>query len=94
MGYPRLYSNCRFSVAHSAHSDRMEHMSAINTPPERLLVSAAEASARLGVSRSMVYALMAKGEIESVVIGKSRRIPVQALESFVDGLRSNPDSVG
>jgi excisionase family DNA binding protein len=53
---------------------------------KRLLVSPLEAAETLGCSRSMVYELMASGRLDSVRMGRLRRVPVVALEEFVDGL--------
>lgn len=50
---------------------------------QTLLVTAEEAARRLGLSRSRVYLLMSSGELESLKMGRSRRVPVQALEAFV-----------
>lgn len=67
-------------------------MDGTRTPPEtrgadRLLVRVGEAGEMLGIKRSKVYELLAAGEIESVTIGRSRRIPVDALRDYVAGLR-------
>ncbi|WP_250289509.1 helix-turn-helix domain-containing protein [Frankia sp. CiP1_Cm_nod1] len=58
----------------------------------KLLLTAAEAAAVLGVGRSTVYELMAAGQIESVRIGRSRRIPRAALVAYVDRLRGVSDT--
>lgn len=50
---------------------------------ERLLLRPAELGDAIGVSRSRAYALLASGEIPSVRIGGSIRIPVDALKSWV-----------
>ena len=57
----------------------------IETP--RLLVRVEEAATLLSLSRSKVYALMAAGELHSVTIGRSRRIPMEALTDYVANLR-------
>ncbi len=49
-------------------------------PPE-------EAARKLAISRATLYTLLAAGEIESVKIGKSRRIPDSALAAYVARLR-------
>jgi excisionase family DNA binding protein len=49
-----------------------------------LLLTVAEAAAILKISRSKTYELIASGEIESVTIGRSRRIPTSALVAFVE----------
>jgi excisionase family DNA binding protein len=52
----------------------------------RLLLKPEEAAMVLGVSRSTLYELLAAGAVESVHIGKSRRVPVTALERYVERL--------
>lgn len=56
----------------------------------RLLLTPLQAGAALGISRTRVFALLASGELESVQLGRSRRIPVAALEEFVGRLRQVP----
>lgn len=48
-----------------------------------LLVTVEDAARMLSLGRSSVYALVAKGRIQSILIGRSRRIPVTALQSFI-----------
>ena len=50
---------------------------------QRLLLTVPEAALRLGVGRSFLYELVMRGEIDSMKLGRSRRIPVVALERFV-----------
>jgi excisionase family DNA binding protein len=51
--------------------------------PIRLLLTSPEAAASLGISRSLVYELVQMGTIATVKIGRSRRVPVVALEDFI-----------
>lgn len=51
--------------------------------PQRLAYSPDEAAAALGVTRQHIYALMARGQLRSVKLGRSRRIPADALEALV-----------
>ncbi|ETA03993.1 transcriptional regulator [Frankia sp. CcI156] len=53
----------------------------------KLLLTPAEAAEILAVGRSTVYELLAAGDLESVRIGRSRRIPRAALDAFVRRLR-------
>jgi excisionase family DNA binding protein len=66
-------------------------VAALSGPPNdgvpRLLLKPEEAAIALGLSRSTLYELLAAGAIESVHIGKSRRVPVAALERYVERLR-------
>jgi excisionase family DNA binding protein len=57
-----------------------------NTTGERLLFRPEEAAQRLGIGRTKVYELMARGELRSVKIGAARRISATALADFVAGL--------
>jgi excisionase family DNA binding protein len=58
---------------------------------EKLLLSLAEAAAQLSIGRSRVDELMRLGELRSVKIGTSRRIPQAALADFIASLRSRDD---
>lgn len=58
---------------------------------DKLLVTPEEAALAVSIGRSRVYELMRAGVIESVRIGASRRIPVRALESFVERLRTEAE---
>jgi excisionase family DNA binding protein len=43
----------------------------------------------LGISRSTLYELMARGELEVVKIGRRTLIPAESLERYVARLRAN-----
>ena len=51
---------------------------------DKLLLRPQEAAELLGVGRSKVYALLAAGEIPSVRVGKSVRVPAAALRRWVE----------
>jgi excisionase family DNA binding protein len=53
----------------------------------KLLLSPTEAAELLGVGRSTVYELLNAGDVESVRIGRSRRIPYAAVVAYVARLR-------
>jgi excisionase family DNA binding protein len=61
---------------------------------ERLLYRPNEAATALGISRSKLYVLMASGQIESVQVGTARRIPIDALRSFIARLRNEDVTSG
>lgn len=50
----------------------------------KLLLTPVEAAEQLAVSRTKVYELMAAGLLRSIRIGRSRRVPVDALGDFID----------
>ena len=64
-------------------------LASVPTADPRLL-TVREAAKVLGIGRSTLYELMASGGMESVVIGRSRRVPHEALISFVAALRADP----
>lgn len=46
-----------------------------------------EAAEALGVGRTYVYGLMASGELESIKVGRLRRIPAECVDEYVRRLR-------
>jgi excisionase family DNA binding protein len=50
---------------------------------DQLLVTPEEAARRLSLGRTTIYELMASGELQSVSVGRCRRVPVSELCSFV-----------
>jgi excisionase family DNA binding protein len=55
---------------------------------ERALLSIPEAGEALHLGETKVKELVARGELLSVKIGKSRRIPATAVQAFVERLVS------
>lgn len=53
-------------------------------PEERLLLRVEESAAVLNVSRARLFELLGRGEIRSLKIGRSRRIPRAELERWVE----------
>jgi excisionase family DNA binding protein len=51
--------------------------------PDRLLLTIVEAANQLSMGRTSLYTLVMRGDIESVTIGRSRRITRQALDAYV-----------
>ncbi len=58
-------------------------------PLGALLVTPEQAAFALSICRTKVYELLSKGELESVRIGTSRRIPNDALAEYVQRLRES-----
>jgi excisionase family DNA binding protein len=50
--------------------------------PERVLLTVAEAAERLHIGKTKTYALVKAGEIESVLIGRLRRVHVDAINAY------------
>jgi excisionase family DNA binding protein len=57
---------------------------------DKLLYTPLEAAHALGISRSTLYELLARGHIDSVHIGASRRIPADCLRRYVASLAEDP----
>ena len=53
-----------------------------------LLLTVEESAQKARISRAKMFQLLKAGEIESVKIGRSRRIPSEALTAYVDRLRT------
>jgi excisionase family DNA binding protein len=60
----------------------------VSTTPEGespvLAVPPAEAARMLSLSRPMIYKLIHSGELRTVNIGRTRRVPVSELERLID----------
>jgi excisionase family DNA binding protein len=55
----------------------------------RLLLTVEEAAEQLGIGRTLMYELVKQGAIESVQIGRLRRIPADALPRYLAQLRAS-----
>lgn len=54
--------------------------------PERVLLTVEEAAERLHIGKTKTYALVKAGEIESVLIGRLRRIHIDAINAYAERL--------
>lgn len=54
--------------------------------PVKLLLSIPEAAAQLSLGQTVVWKLVSTGQLASVKVGRSRRVPWTALEAFVASL--------
>lgn len=52
----------------------------------RVLLTVEEAAEQLAIGRTAVYALLKSGELDSVRIGRLRRIPAISVENYVQQL--------
>lgn len=50
---------------------------------EKLCLTADEAAQVLSVGRTTIYELLSRGELASISIGRSRRIPLSSLKAYV-----------
>ena len=68
-----------------------EHSAGFDATPamDRLVLTIEEAAQKLGIGRTLMYSLVANGEIESVTIGRLRRIPAECLSEYVQSLRNS-----
>jgi excisionase family DNA binding protein len=54
-------------------------------PPEgALLLTVAQVCERLQISRPTFYGLLRSGRLKSLTIGRARRVPLAALEAFIE----------
>jgi excisionase family DNA binding protein len=51
---------------------------------DRLMLRPTEAADAIGVSRSKAYELIARGDIPSVKVGGCVRVPVKALNAWIE----------
>jgi excisionase family DNA binding protein len=60
--------------------------------PKRVLLTPEEAGEALGVGRTTIYALLRTGDLESVQIGRLRRISSSAVEAYAEQLATRCSS--
>jgi excisionase family DNA binding protein len=56
--------------------------------PVHLLLTVEEAAELLNVGRTTMYALIKTGEVESVPVGRLRRVPAECVAEYVQRLRA------
>jgi excisionase family DNA binding protein len=59
---------------------------------DELLLTVEEAARRLRLGRTLVYRLISSGELESVKVGRLRRVPAESLPKYVATLRRSRSS--
>ncbi|MBE9498487.1 helix-turn-helix domain-containing protein [Streptomyces sp. GKU 257-1] len=57
--------------------------------PTLALLTVEEAARRLGIGRTVCYRLISAGELESVTVGRLRRVPADAVPEYVSRLRAS-----
>lgn len=50
---------------------------------DAILLSVEEAAQVLGLGRSKTYALLLEGQLRSIKIGRSRRVPIESINEFI-----------
>lgn len=58
-----------------------------DSQPDGVLLTVEEAAERLRLGRTLVYRLISSGELESVKVGRLRRVPAECLPEYVATLR-------
>ena len=80
------------SSATEAHDSQPDWSAPHDGHGQRLLLTVSEAAQQLGIGGRLLYELLADGQVESIHVGRLRRIPIDALADFIDRQRHNrPD---
>lgn len=53
-----------------------------------LLLTVEQAAQQLGIGRTTVFALLKSGDLESIPLGRLRRIPAECITEYIDRLRA------
>lgn len=59
----------------------------MDRPTSPLMLTVEEAAQQLRIGRTQMFALISAGDVNSVKIGRSRRVPRAALDAYVNQLR-------
>ncbi|MDK1475407.1 excisionase family DNA-binding protein [Streptomyces sp. 549] len=57
--------------------------------PTLALLTVEEAARRLGIGRTVCYRLISSGDLESVTVGRLRKVPAEAVPEYVARLRTS-----
>lgn len=77
----------QLAVIMSGQSDTPDKPPVSRPMPARVLLTVEEAAEQLGIGRTLLYKLIADGEIESIRIGRLRRVPTAAIQDYTRRLR-------
>ena len=66
---------------------RTDPLAVVEDVMDTLLLTTTEAAKALGIGRSKVYELLQTGQLPSVRIGACRRVPADAVHTFVANLQ-------
>jgi len=61
---------------------------------ETVLLKIPEVLERLAISQTKLYELMSSGELRSVKLGRSRRVPSDEIDRFIADLDDSPPNLG
>jgi excisionase family DNA binding protein len=70
-------------LAERLAAGNIESMSSIVPESSRLLLSVEEAAHRLGIGRTTAFYLIRSGDLDSVRVGRLRRVHVDAINAYV-----------
>ena len=68
-------------------------MSSQAAPDLAVLLTVEEAAERLRIGRTLMYRLVSTGAIETVTVGRLRRVPEECLAEYVTRLRQDVRSM-
>jgi excisionase family DNA binding protein len=68
------------------HAARSSSIPTPAAPVDRLLLTVEEAAAALGVGRSLMFQLIGSGVVDTVRVGRLRRIRPEALRAYIESL--------
>ena len=85
----RLTTRARLSVVMNETNETNQPEDRANDERMVLLLTMIDAARALSIGRTTMYELVAAGEIGVVHIGRSVRVPVDALHAFVERRRAD-----
>ena len=72
------------SVLDQTAPDGLRRRDPATFPPSQQLLTTIDAAKYLGISRTTIYGLLKSGDLDSVTIGRSRRVSVAQLQRFLE----------
>jgi excisionase family DNA binding protein len=64
----------------------------MTTPAPRVLLTVEQAAQRLSIGRTTTYALIKTGQLESITVGRLRRVPDTAVTDYINRLTTQSEN--
>jgi excisionase family DNA binding protein len=83
LGFPVVLNEIAKNISKPVESRPRRKQQKLQTDSS-VLLTMAEAAERLRLGKTIIQQLVLRGELRSIKIGAARRIPVKALDEFVE----------
>lgn len=92
IGYVESYLDGE-AVARAYHDGLQAGQASTQRQDTRKALSLTEAAQQLGVSRTSLYKLIGRGEVQSFKVGARNLVPVASIEAYIERQQTAPEPI-